>query len=220
MARYVVFFALPEGWERFDLWEPEAEAAITGRLDEWLSEQDVATGERQALTGAAAVVVGQARDAGVLTWAFHVPATDPARPVTLTVGVGTVPAAGPGSGRLGSGAPRPSRYLSPPSRPVRLDLLFDDVVGFGREWKLALPGSDGVSMFCAQAVVVAPPQQVVVTVDVVALEPADENEVRGMAALVARSLRLTATTDETEAAGPDHGGPEASSRAGRNGPGR
>ena len=102
-------------------------------------------------------------------------------------------------GVAGGGVLGPGRYLSAPTEPRPLELLFDDVVGYTREWKLAgePAGPAAPTMFCAQAGVVHRSGRVAATVTVSAFEPADENEARTVAANVARSLRLTPAPEET-----------------------
>lgn len=228
MPPCLVFFALPEGWERFDLWEPSAEAAVAGRLEERLTQEGVGTSERTALIKAAADAVVQARQAGVLVWAIHLAAPDPARPATLTVGLHAIPQWSPASSPPASGVPGVpapavpggATYIAPPSEPRPLELVFGDAAGFTREWRLRIePPGPAASMFCAQAVVVNRPPRVVATVTVSAFEPADEDGLRSVAADVARSLRLAAPPQGTAAAGPDHGGGDTSNGVARNGPG-
>ena len=115
MTRYLVLCAIPEGWERFDLWEPDAGATLAGRLDERLSEHGVGGQDRAALTGAAAAAVPQARSAGVLVWAIEAPAGDPAKAATLTVALAAVPGGGTGAGGAGG-----RRGWSPRPGPVPL----------------------------------------------------------------------------------------------------
>lgn len=109
--------------------------------------------------------------------------------MTLTVGVNAVPEPGPTRRRSGG----ESAYLSPPTELRPLELVFDDVVGFTREWRLS--PEHGPGMFCAQALVVSTSRQVTASVTVSAFEPADDDEVRTVAAAVARTLRLAAVPD-------------------------
>jgi hypothetical protein len=108
MPRYLVFCALPDGWERFDLWEPATDTTVADRLEERLAQHGVSSAERQALTRAAGVALTQARRAGLLLWAIQAPAPDPTRPLTLTIGVNAIPAGGPGAGGPDPGVADPA----------------------------------------------------------------------------------------------------------------
>lgn len=193
MAPYVVLFVLPDGWERFDLWESNAAETVSRRLEERLSEQGVDSAARDALRRAARATVDQARQTGMLVWAVQLPVRNSAGPATLTVGLSEIPDGPPTADTpMFEAAGDTGGYISQPSEPRPLELVFDDSVGLIREWKLRVEpvGPDAASLFCAQAVIVSQSRQVAATVNVSAFEPADEDEIRRVAAEVGRSLRL------------------------------
>jgi hypothetical protein len=68
------------------------------------------------------------------------------------------------------------------------------------------PTVPATGLFCVQAVVVPLSSPVLATVNVTAFDPADQDELRGVATTVARSLRLVTVPARKDSSKPDPAG--------------
>jgi hypothetical protein len=200
MAGCVLLWALPAGWEQFELFQPDVEDRIAARIRHRFHEVGLDPSAAEGIVAMEVASARQARDAGVLLWAAYGEGAgtmeDPLSLVSLTLALRNLPegeptagqvttAAPPSAGNDHAGASQFARSVSP------LALDDDTLCGFSRELhtRARPPGDEGnIDLFQVEVFVAPRAGGMLAALSVATANPAWKDEARTVAREVASTL--------------------------------
>jgi hypothetical protein len=192
MPDHLLLWALPGGWDSFELFQPDVEEQIAGRIRRRYAEAGLDPAAAEGIVAMELEAARQARDAGVLLWASYTEGAgtveDPLRLLSLTIALQL-----PGETLVPThGAPTAAPMPATGAVSIR-PLVLDDptLYGFTREVRTQArpPGGErDIPLFQVEAFVAPRDGRMLAALSVTTPDPAWEEEARTVAREVAGTL--------------------------------
>ncbi len=192
MPGHLLLWALPGGWDSFELFQPDVEEQIAGRIRRRYAEAGLDPAAAEGIVAMELEAARQARDAGVLLWASYTEGDgavqDPLRLLSLTIALQL-----PGETSVPSHGV-PTAALTPASGRVSISpLVLEDPTLYGFSHELhtcARPpgGQSDIALFRVEAFVAPRDARMLAALSVTTPDPAWEEEARTVAREVAGTL--------------------------------